>query len=64
MLCGRSGPPETARQAQLRRAPALMCQQCGEAWVVAAALSALKDMATNARAPKLPVESVTMAASV
>jgi len=42
--------------------PALVCQQCGEAWVETAALGALEDIVTNARARKVPVEIVTMAA--
>ncbi len=46
----------------VRSVPALVCQQCGEAWVETAALGALEDIVTNARARKVPVEIVTMAA--
>ena len=46
----------------VRGVPALVCQQCGEAWIGHSAALELEEIVSRARARGVPVEIVTMAA--
>jgi YgiT-type zinc finger domain-containing protein len=46
----------------VRNVPAWVCQQCGEAWVESSAAVAVDGIVADARARKVAVEIVTMAA--